>query len=96
MRFQGEMAMMIRPIEQTDPVADFGSLRSLAQSTGGRFFGPGEEQSLGAYLKDLNPQEMKIKKEFKWYDLINFKWLLPLLVFLLSLEWFLRRWFGIR
>ncbi len=95
-RREGSMTMMVRPIEQNSPVADFESLRFIASSTGGKFFGPFMEMDSRNYLKDLSPSEIKVKKEFKWYDLINFKWLLPLLVVLLTLEWFLRRWYGIR
>jgi len=95
-RREGAMTMMVRPIEQIEPVADFESLRSLARSTNGKFFIPGQESSLLSYFNDLKPSEMRINEEFKWYELINFKWLLPFLIFLLAMEWFLRRWFGIR
>lgn len=95
-RRTGEMVMIVRPVEQTEPVAEFESLRSIALRTKGKFFSPGQESNLLSYLNDLKPSEMRIKKEFKWYDLINFKWLLGALIFLLAMEWFLRRWFGIR
>jgi hypothetical protein len=91
----GVMNMMTRPIEQNAPVADFASLRFIAENTGGRFFLPGGEGEMITWLKGLKPSELKFRKEFKWYDLINFKWLLPFLVLLLAVEWFLRRWFGI-
>ncbi len=93
---EGSITMVTRPIEQIAPMADFTTLRYIASSTNGKFFGPQESTGLIAWLKDLKPAEIKIKKEYKWYDLINFKWLLPFLLVLLSLEWFLRRWFGIR
>jgi hypothetical protein len=96
LRREGTMSMMVRQVEQTDPVADFGSLRSMAGNTNGEFFGPGQESQLISYLSGLEPSELKVKKEFKWYDLINFKWLLGLIVLFLAMEWFLRRWFGIR
>jgi hypothetical protein len=92
----GEMAMTVRPVEQTEPVADFEALKSIAVRTNGKFFSPGQESNLLSYLNELKPSEMRVKKEFKWYDLINFKWLLAALIFLLAMEWFLRRWFGIR
>lgn len=95
-RRDGVMTMMVRPVEQTSPVADFESLRSIAMGTNGKFFNPGEESSLLSYLNDLKPAETRIIKEFKWYDLINFKWLLAALILLLAMEWFLRRWFGLR
>ena len=96
LRREGLLNLISRPIEQNAPVADFTSLRYISSSSGGRFFGPQESSSLNAYLKDIKPAEIKIRDEFKWFDLINFKWLLPILIVLLSLEWFLRRWFGIR
>lgn len=93
---EGTMTMMVRPVEQSDPVADFESLRSIAKNTGGSFFGPGQESSLTSFFDNLKPSQTRINKEFKWYDLINFKWLLAVLILLLAMEWFLRRWFGIR
>ncbi len=93
---EGEMTMLVRPVEQRNPVAEFESLRSIAEGSSGKFFGPDQENNLITYLNDLKPAETNIRKEFKWYDLINFKWLLGLLIFFLALEWFLRRWFGIR
>ncbi len=95
-RREGVMTLMVRPVEQSGPVADFESLRSIAAGTNGKFFSPGKESSLLSYLNDLKPSAMRIRQEFKWYDLINFKWLLAALIFLLAMEWFLRRWFGIR
>jgi hypothetical protein len=93
---EGLLTMINRPVEQSTPMADYAGLRYVASSTGGRFFGPQSQSELLSYMSKLNPADIKISKEFKWYDLINFKWLLPLLLVLLSLEWFLRRWFGIR
>jgi hypothetical protein len=93
---EGSITLLVRPIEQTSPVADFGSLNLVATNSDGRFFSPGQKKELLSYLDDLKISEVKVRKEFKWYDLINFKWLLPLLVALLAMEWFLRRWFGIR
>jgi hypothetical protein len=95
-RREGVFTMMVRPVEQAAPVADFASLRAVAAGTNGKFFGPGQEKSLISYLSELRPADLKIRKEFKWYDLINIKWLLPFLLILLAMEWFLRRWFGIR
>lgn len=93
---EGMMTMLVRPVENATPVADFSTLRFIAKSSNGKFFGPGQESSLQSYLSNLNPSETMVRKEFKWYDLINFRWLLPVLIILLAMEWFLRRWFGIR
>jgi len=95
-RREGVLNMQVKPVEQSDPVADFESLKAIADRTLGKFFKPGEENALLSYIGELKPSELRIKKEFKWYDLINFKWLLPFLIFLLGMEWFLRRWIGIR
>lgn len=95
-RREGLMTMMIRPVEQSEPVADFESLRSVASGTNGAFFSPGQESGLLSYLNNLKPSDLRVRIEYKWYDLINFKWLLAILFLLLAMEWFLRRWFGIR
>lgn len=95
-RREGVMNMLVRPVEQTGPVAEYTALRSVSAYSNGKFFAPGQEESLLSYLRDLKPSEISVRKEFKWYDLINFKSLLAVLIFLLAMEWFLRRWFGIR
>jgi hypothetical protein len=95
-RREGSLMLLNRPMEQANPVADFPGLRLVAQRTNGRFYHTGQEQDLLAWLKALEPSETKSKKEYKWYDLISISSLLGALIVLMGLEWFLRRWYGIR
>jgi hypothetical protein len=93
---EGDLAMQTRQVEQRYPPADYRGLRLIASKTGGTFFSPGDEDRLVDDLEKLKPAAEKVRQEFKWFDLINLKWLLPMLFLLLAMEWFLRRWFGIR
>jgi len=93
---QGVLTMMTRPVEQKQPVADFAALRSLSTTTGGQFFRPDQERELISYISNRKPSDLTVRRSFRWYDLINLKGLLPVLMVLLAMEWFLRRWFGIR
>jgi hypothetical protein len=51
-------------------------------------------QSLGQSLLANENLKSVIIEENKLEDLIKFKWLFWLLLSLLSLEWFVRRWAG--
>ena len=93
---EGDLIMLPRQVEQVDPAADYPSLRLAASASGGYFFKTGEEDKLIDFLEKLKPAAQNLKPEYKWFDLINFKWLLLILFVLLAMEWFLRRWFGIR
>lgn len=82
--------------EKKNPTADFNALSKLATSKNGRFFTPDQEDQLISFIDNLKKSPSTVRSELRWIDLINVKWLLGILVLLLSLEWFLRRWFGTR
>jgi hypothetical protein len=92
----GSFQVMARELEQKEPVADFSGLRLAAALTGGRFFMAGEQDEVESVLKSIDIQNIRSIKKYKWYDLIDLKWILIVIAILLSLEWFLRRWYGTR
>jgi len=92
----GTLFIRSRDREQVGPSADFSGLRRLATLTGGKFFRAGQQNELTDALKSIDNDSIKVVKKYRWYDLIDLKWILIVIVLLLTLEWFLRRWFGTR
>lgn len=79
--------------EYLDTKSDFGTLKTISQNTGGAFFN--EDSSFVSYKEMLSNIGKKIHQE-KYtstlkYDLWENKYVLMLIVFLLSFEWFLRK-----
>lgn len=81
-------------LEQYDLTARHGLLKSLADKYAGAMVYPDKILS----LKDLLLGNEKIKpvlyESKSTKSIINLKWLFFLILFLLTLEWFLRRYFG--
>ncbi len=81
-------------LEQFDLTARHGLLKSLAEKYNGAMVYPSQIQSLGEVL--INNENIKpVMYESKSTKaIINFKWLFFIILTLLSLEWFLRRYYG--
>lgn len=87
----GEFSVSPLQLEAVQTIADHRLLYQLAHDQGGEMLAPTELQKL--------PELIKAKKEIvsvayenkSLDDLINFKWILAVLIGLLSLEWLLRK-----
>ena len=91
----GNFAVMPVDIEMMDTEANHRLLFQLARQTGGEFFYPEESASL---LRSIS--ENSSIRPFTYYqmllnELLNLKWLFFIIIALLSLEWFLRKFWGI-
>jgi len=81
-------------IEQQNSKANFNLLNSISQKTGGKFYTKENWQSLLQTL-DKNPNiKVKTHNEKSIIDVINWKWLMIIILLFLSLEWFLRKFWG--
>lgn len=88
---KGDFSVTDLQIEATNTVADHQLLYSLAKKNGGEMFYLNEFIKLAEFLngkKDIFPVS---RSEKKFSDLVNLRWLFFLLLFLLSLEWFIRK-----
>ncbi len=74
-------------------VADFGLLRKLARETGAGFYRHGEWSQLIADFKKNEPKEL-IHSEESFNPLVQVKWFFFLLLLLVSVEWFSRKYLG--
>ena len=79
--------------EQTALKADHAFLRKLADENDG-FFAVGDH--FEATLQHLSEVNYPVKSYFEFFksSLMSVKWLLYLMVSLLAVEWFLRKWYG--
>lgn len=91
--FDDQFSVQPIQLELYETTADHAMLRRLSQEFGGQFFYPGQLASLSDTLlaKDIKPV---IYSTSRTRSVINLKWIFFLLLGMLSLEWFLRRYFG--
>ena len=80
--------------ELVNLTADFNMLRGLSSATGGQFVSITGAEMLGDNLLQNENLKSVIAEENKLEDLIKFQWIFWLLLSLLSLEWFVRKWAG--
>jgi hypothetical protein len=81
-------------LEDLDTYADHQMMRQIANTTGGKFF---ELKSANGVLKAIRNRDditTVSYREATFKDLVDLKWLFFLLLAFLTIEWFLRRWFG--
>lgn len=89
----GEFLVTAQNIESQNLTADFGLLRKLSGETGGKFYLESQSQQMA---NDIRGQQAKtlIHSEDSFHPMINLKATFFFLLFLLSLEWFTRKYFG--
>jgi hypothetical protein len=89
----GEFLVTAQNIESQNLTADFGLLRKLAAESGGKFYTESSSATLNNDLTTLQAKTL-IHSEDSFHPMINLKAVFFLLLFLLSLEWFTRKFFG--
>lgn len=89
----GEFLVTAQNIESQNLTADFGLLRKLASESGGKFYTESSSSGLADDLTTLQAKSL-IHSEDSFHPMINLKAVFFLLLFLLSLEWFTRKFFG--
>jgi hypothetical protein len=89
----GEFTVKEMQLEALNTTADFGMLRQLAQQTGGGFYAP---ERLGELTDRLTAEKSAsiIHSTEEMRELLHRQWLFFLLVGLLSVEWFVRKFRG--
>jgi hypothetical protein len=90
---RGQFLVASQDVELQNLTADFDLLRKLSIETGGSFFNLSETNRLKDHLSKLQAKTV-IHTEEKFDALLNLKWVFFVLLFLISAEWFLRKYFG--
>ena len=78
--------------EFADPRLNEGTLRRIARATGGRYVRAGEASQLTNWLRSATPTNAQPERRDLWHE----PWAFAIIVVLLSLEWTLRRRWGLR
>lgn len=90
----GSFVVVNSDIEALNLVADHNLLYKISENTGGRFLYPHNLDSLHTFLQ-TNPNIISVSYEKQELDeFVKFKWIFFLIISLLSLEWFLRKFWG--
>jgi len=82
-------------IEQQDLTADIERMRSLASQTGGKHYYITDIHNLTKDLQNDERITSVSRQETRYDDLINLKWLFISILALITIEWLLRKIFGI-
>ncbi|MBD3637679.1 MAG: hypothetical protein HUJ25_10020 [Crocinitomicaceae bacterium] len=81
-------------IEALNNQANHRLLMNLAENSGGEFYLPRELERLEKDIAERDDLVTVVYQEKTFNDLIDYKWLFFLIVFLFSLEWFMRKYHG--
>ena len=84
---------MKRQIELQNLTADFDLLRKLSVNTGGKFYAVSQISNLRGELAKTEAKSV-IHTEEAYKAMINLKWVFFVLLLLVSIEWFSRRYWG--
>ncbi len=80
--------------EEYDLTARHNVLYQLADKTGGDIIYPDQINKLDSLITNNNTIKPILYQKAETKSLLNWPWLLLIIIFLLSTEWFLRRYFG--
>ncbi|HMG93808.1 MAG TPA: hypothetical protein VK589_27305, partial [Chryseolinea sp.] len=90
---RGEFAVVQRQAELQNLTADFDLLRRLALNTGAAFYPVSNIDALKTKLQQTEAKTI-IHSEEAYNALINLKWVFFVLLAMVSVEWFARKYFG--
>ncbi len=90
---RGQFMVSAQNIETQDLTADFGLLKKLSASTGGNFYQVNDLKRLTDKFEKIQTPDL-LHSNDSYNPLINLKWMFFLLLLLISVEWFLRKYIG--
>ncbi|WP_147372247.1 hypothetical protein [Mariniphaga sediminis] len=91
----GNFAVTAVNIENIVTQANHRMLYQLAVQSGGSFYPPSQAEQIIGDLKSSNTLKPVIRFQEMINELLNLRWLFFVLLLLLSVEWFLRKFWGI-
>ena len=94
MTYDGQFSVQPIQLEVFETTADHGLLRLLSDKYGGAVVYPDNITGIAQLIKDKGSVKPIIYETSKTRSVINLKWIFFILIGLLILEWFLRRYFG--
>ncbi len=92
--YNGQFSVQPVQLESFQTTADHGLLRLLSEQYGGELVYPANLASIGEKLQTKKSVKPVIYQTTKTRSIINLKWIFFLLMGMLTLEWFMRRYHG--
>lgn len=89
----GSFIISALQVESLNLTADHTLLRTLSQNSGGQFYKSDQVNALSGFLQQEKVPDV-IHTTENFLPLLNIQWLLALLIILLSVEWFIRKYQG--
>lgn len=91
----GSFTIMPVNIENVITRANHTMLFQMAAQSGGQFFLPGDTEALISQIRKSNNLKATSYFQEMVHELLNLRWIFFVLLILLSMEWFLRKYWGI-
>ena len=92
---KGSFTVIPVNFENADLKANFEMLSQLAVLSGGKFYNPQQIKELAAEINNSNRLVATNYFQEMISEILNLKWVFALILLLLSMEWFLRKFWGI-
>ncbi len=92
--YNGQFSVRPIQLEVYETTADHGLLRLLSEKYGGELIYPSALTGIADKIKNKETVKPTIYETSKTRSIINLRWIFFILIGLLILEWFLRRYFG--
>lgn len=92
--YNGQFSVRPVQLEVYETTANHGLLKLLSQEYGGALYYPEQIASIAEQIKSKGTILPTIYETSKTRSVINLKWIFFILLGLLTLEWFLRRYYG--
>jgi hypothetical protein len=92
--YDGQFSVQPIQMEAYATTADHNLLRLLSEKYGGEMIYPEQLQALGTDIKSQETMVPVLYETMQTQSVIHLKWIFFLLLVLLSMEWFFRRYFG--
>jgi hypothetical protein len=92
--YNGQFSVQPIQLEVYETTANHGLLRVLSEKYGGALVYPDKMSTIADMLKEKKTVKPTIYQTTKTRSVINLKWIFFILLSLLTVEWFLRRYYG--
>ncbi len=92
--YNGQFSVQPVQLEIYETTADHGILKILSEKHGGNMVLPNDMTSIASLLEGKGEVKPIMYQTSKTRSVINLKWIFFILLVLLTLEWFFRRYFG--
>jgi len=94
LEYKGQFSVQPIQLESFQTTANHGLLKLLSEQYGGEMVYPGDLTSISGKIAAKKSVKPVVYQTTKTRSVINIKWIFFLLMSLLTLEWFLRRYHG--